>query len=111
MSIIPAVYNLKLFHGQSLDKAFILKDVNNIPIPLTNYLIEVSIADKDGKNLLQRGYVIEYDQGSFYWGFTKDQIAQLPPNTYLFDLVITYPDGKSDVYLRGTWTVLAGATI
>lgn len=111
MSITPAKFNLKVYHGQSVDKAFVIKDDLGVPIDLTGHEIFASLADKDGKVLLERGYIQHYSQGSFYWGFTKEQIGNLPPNTYLFDLVIFYPNGRSDVFLRSPWTVLAGSTI
>lgn len=110
MSLTPTKYNLKVYKGQSVDKAFVYKDDAGIPIDLTGYEIFASIADKDGKVLFERGYIDQYAQGSFYWGFTKEQIGNLTPDTYLFDLVIYYPNGKSDIYLRGFWQIIAGAT-
>lgn len=112
MSIIPTTYNLKVYQGQSVDKAFVLKDDAGIPVDITGYEIFASLADKDGKILYERGYIQHYSQGSFYWGFTKEQIGGLTPGTYLFDLVMYYPNGRSDVFLRGpSWQIIAGATI
>lgn len=105
-------YNFDLIQGQSLKLIFHFTDEADIPMDLTGWKTTSQLANENGK--LIETCVAEISapvDGSVTIYLPAEKTAQLPISTLIWDLALENPTGDIEKPLRGTVTVIRGATL
>jgi hypothetical protein len=106
------VVNLVIPQGADFQNSFILEDVNNTPIDLTNYS-GISQIKKHPSSKTNVGFAVSFPNptlGQVQISLASTVTSQIKFGKYVYDLLLTNNSGTKSRVIEGTVTVTAGVS-
>jgi hypothetical protein len=98
--------------GTTFDGFAILLKRDNLAVDFSSVLsAELRLKTAQATTLAkiyEIGLGLSVDTDNHYRLIFDEQIIDLPPNIYYYDLLITFEDGVRKVFLEGTWLIDRG---
>lgn len=108
---MPAV---KLFRGDTWQRAWEIKDASGAPVDLTGVKVRLHVRDANGTRVMEAGegdgkITIQPALGRIDMKIPKEE-TEVDPGTYRFDLEVTFADGVRRTYEQETLIILEDMT-
>tara|TARA_R100000329_G_scaffold41807_1_gene38932 strand:+ start:264 stop:605 length:342 start_codon:yes stop_codon:yes gene_type:complete len=112
MAIVPAQKDFTVVRRSDFDMRLTVKDSTGSAINLTGYTVagEVYVEDRSTKYADWTVAYTDRANGIVDVSLSDDQTTTFTPNELFYDFKYTQPNGKENVYIRGTLYILEGYT-
>ena len=112
MAIIPAHKDFTVVRRSDFDMRLTVKDNTGTAINLQGYTVAGEVYNEDRSTKYADWTVAYTDRpnGVVDVSLSDDQTTTFTPNEVFYDFKYTQPNGKENVYIRGTLFMLVGYT-
>lgn len=107
---LPIHYDYLIYQGTDWSRFVIVKDANGVVQDLTSYSAVMRISTSRSEAALYElstapGIVIDAADGQITWTLTDTQTQAMTSGKYVYDLIVTDPDGLVSCWIEGAITV------
>lgn len=108
---MPAV---KLFRGDTWQRAWIIADAAGNPVDLTGATVRLHVRDAAGAKVMEastaNGRITLHPAAGRIDLVMPKEATGVPPGSYRFDLEVTFPSGVRQTYEQATLVVMEDMT-
>lgn len=106
-----SVYNFDVIQGQTISLQFNFTNDSNEPIDLSGWTATSQLVSTDGTLVASLTPSLTPENGVVKLSLSNEDTAKFTPQSLIWDLALTDPDGNVEKPLRGNVLVRLGATL